>query len=374
MANVRTFAKRVFLYLGRSVGLFAAARWLTREKLRILCYHGFALGDEARFRPGLFIEDHTFSRRIGYLLRKQFPLLPLGTALALLDEGRLAAGATVITIDDGFFGTLQAARSHLAPEGLPAVLYATSYYCDKQTPVFRLVVQYMFWKTRETELDLGRLGIPSPQVVPLGDEAKAAHAAETIMTYGQERLDEPGRCRLARRLGECLGVEYDDLVASRRFGLLSADELRDLESLGIDVQLHTHRHRFPVDESQAQRELSDNRHWLSNVVASRLEHFCYPSGEWSPEHLPWLAAAGITSATTCDAGLNGPETPRLTLHRFLDGEHVAQIEFEAEMSGFSEVARRLRDGLRSLAGAKTQAKQESSLPCCLAPNALSSHG
>jgi hypothetical protein len=46
--------------------------------------------------------------------------------------------------------------------------------------------------------------------------------------------------------------------------------------------------------------------------------------------------------------LNGAETPRLALRRFLDGEDVAQIEFEAEISGFAELARQARSRLRKL--------------------------
>jgi hypothetical protein len=112
--------------------------------------------------------------------------------------------------------------------------------------------------------------------------------------------------------------------------------------------LHTHRHRFPTDETQAKRELEDNRAVLQPLVCGKpLIHFCYPSGRWSEQHFALLSDAGIASATTCDAGLNYPTTHHLALRRFLDNEYVSQIEFEAEMCGFLDILRRLRQYLRA---------------------------
>ncbi len=112
---------------------------------------------------------------------------------------------------------------------------------------------------------------------------------------------------------------------------------------GIDVQLHTHRHRLPSDRSSILNELADNRAILEPIVGKELHHFCYPSGKWSPDDLPILAHAGMRSAVTCDPGLNYPDTPVLALKRFLDGENIAKIEFEAEFVGYMELLRRLRN-------------------------------
>ena len=52
---------------------------------------------------------------------------------------------------------------------------------------------------------------------------------------------------------------------------------------------------------------------------------------------------GIRSATTCNPGLNPKGSDPYLLRRFLDGECVHDIEFEAEMSGFVDLARRVRE-------------------------------
>ena len=87
---------------------------------------------------------------------------------------------------------------------------------------------------------------------------------------------------------------------------------------------------------------------VSKGAASRdsrrgpLRHFCYPSGRWSPEHADVFAQAGVASAVTCEPGFVRPDHAPYELPRILDGENLAQVEFEAELSGFSAFLRRAK--------------------------------
>ena len=134
------------------------------------------------------------------------------------------------------------------------------------------------------------------------------------------------------------------------------EEIRSLARLGLDIQLHTHRHQLPCDEGQVRREIGDNRSVLEPIVGRPCDYLCYPSGVFTAEQWPWLEACGIKSATTCEVGLNDARTPCYGLRRFLDAETVRAIEFEAEISGFAELLRHagllLRRGRRSTAAAQ----------------------
>ena len=144
-------------------------------------------------------------------------------------------------------------------------------------------------------------------------------------------------------LGELLVVDFEEICKTRILSLVTGQEISALMADGIDIQLHTHRHRLPSDGLSMLNELADNRAILEPIVGKELHHFCYPSGNWSPDHWPILAHAGMRSAVTCDTGLNYPGTPVLAWRRFLDGENVAKIEFEAELVGYTELLRRLRN-------------------------------
>ena len=341
--------KRAVLYPAKWLGLFRLARRITRRKLRILGYHGFASADEAEFRPGLFIRPETFRRRLAHLARSGAPVLPLGEALQMLGEDRLPDRAVVITVDDGFYGFYRNALEMLRGHGFPATVYVTSYYCRHPGPVFRLAVQYMFWKAgRPVELDgLGVEGLPSGR---LRRRDEIHRAMWTLIRHGEAGCDEPGRRQLAEALGQCLEVDYDQLRRRRLLDLMTPGELRDLGAAGIDVQLHTHRHQLPEDQAGAEREIAENRSFLVGLLGRPAEHFCYPGGVWSPDWWPWLEAAGVASAVTCDPGLCEASTPRLALRRFLDGENISQIEFEAEVAGFLELLRAARSWMIKPAG------------------------
>ena len=146
--------KLALLFTCRSLGLFHIMGWATRHRLRILCYHGFSLSDEAAFRPKLFISAERFERRLQSLQRYRMRVIPLDEAIDRLYARSLPDRSTVITIDDGFHSFYELAVPCLKRHGFPAIVYVTTYYVHKAAPIFRLVVQYMFWKTKRKSITL----------------------------------------------------------------------------------------------------------------------------------------------------------------------------------------------------------------------------
>lgn len=333
-------AKRGAYHAAKAVGLFALCRRLTRRSLRVLCYHGFDIAGEHEFAPRLFMRGETFERRLGMVLRDGWKVLPLGEAVERFRRGEHPDDAVVLTIDDGAASVLLRAVGPVVERRVPATLYVTTYHVMRPRPVFQTALAYLLWKTDRAEMDLTKIGPFQRGTLDLGDPSQVAAFGSTLVAYAKTHLDEPGRQELGRRVAARLGLDWKEMEESRRCSLLTLAELRDLAARGIDLQLHTHRHRLPLVREETLREIEDNRVWMRKVAPGPYEHFCYPSGEYAPAHFPWLREAGILSATTCDAGLNPPGTEPLALRRILDGECVSDIEFEAEMSGFADLVRR----------------------------------
>ena len=99
---------------------------------------------------------------------------------------------------------------------------------------------------------------------------------------------------------------------------LTPDEVTQLAANGIDIQLHTHRHRTPKDRNLFIREIEDNRQSIQSMIGKYATHFCYPSGVHDPVFLPWLNESGVVSATTCDPGFASITSDRFLLPRVLD--------------------------------------------------------
>jgi peptidoglycan/xylan/chitin deacetylase (PgdA/CDA1 family) len=114
---------------------------------------------------------------------------------------------------------------------------------------------------------------------------------------------------------------------------MNRQEIQQLAESGVDFQLHTHRHRTPLDEELFRREIRDNRAHIALAITGEKKHFCYPSGAYRPEFLPWLASEGIVSATTCDTGLATRHSDPLLLPRLIDTSRRSDLDFEGWVSG-----------------------------------------
>lgn len=288
------------------------------------------------------MEPETFCERIELLMKRRYPVLKLEDALHLLDKDSLPPCSVVLTFDDGFYSIYRHAIPVLMKRGLPSTIFVTTYYSVRQNPIFRLVVQYMFWKTSAKHIDLSRLAILTSKRISIHSKEERDKIAWQIINYAETELEEDDRCHIARELGSRLGVPYEDIVKSRVFSIMDAWEITRIAADDIDIQLHSHRHSLPENRISVCREINDNRSVLEPLVGHPLSHFCYPSGLWSEKDFTLLKNEKIESAMTCDPGLNYSDTPRLALRRFLDGQHVSEIEFEGELSGFTEMLRKIR--------------------------------
>ena len=340
--------KRFFFRFCKIIGLFKIADRLTRRGLRIICYHGFSIADESLFSGRTFINPNTFERRLALLKRKGFRVLGLGEALDLLDRDALPPRSVVITIDDGFDSVFSQAYPILKRYGYSATVYVTTYYMIAQNPVFNLAAQYLLWKTASAEIDLTGLGLSKSGIHSLRREEEKTALMGEIIRFGEERCDEVGRAVLALALAKRLGVDYDAVIKSRILTIMSPEQVKELSVSGIDIELHTHRHVFPLDHDRAIEEIRENRAVLEPLLGKKLVQFCYPAGFWAKEQWPWLAEAAMRSAVTCDTGFNFKYTPRYGLKRFGDDEYLSHIEFEAELCGFAEILRMVKRRFRFL--------------------------
>lgn len=336
-------AKLFLFFLCKTAGLFHLAQWITRDCLKVLCYHGFELIDETSFRPNLFIKLEQFEKRLATIRRYGFHVLPLSEAIDKLYSLDLPKNTVVITVDDGFHSFHRLAVPCLQRYGYPATVYVTTYYVENPNPIFRLVVQYMFWKTRKLELILRNVPWSTYKAINLSVKSEREKVIWDCINYGERECTEEMRCTICKELGVLLETPYEDITHSKTLHLMTPDELRSLVTAKVSIELHTHRHTFPSNNlALAEKEIIDNQSVFKKYLIAEPSHFCYPSGLWDKCQWTLLDSMRLKSSATCLPGLNSHKTPRHGLHRFLDGENIHQLEFEAALSGFSDLMNKLR--------------------------------
>jgi peptidoglycan/xylan/chitin deacetylase (PgdA/CDA1 family) len=333
--RVRRFLRNSALTALKACGAFHLVRgsdW-RRQRLLILCYHGIAIDDENQWSPALYLSPEQLERRLAILRNGRYTVLPLAEALERLYRNDLPPCTAAITFDDGTYDFYRQAYPRLKEFGFPATVYLSTYYTAFPFPVFTLICSYMLWKARHLgAIDLKEFGVSAS--VSLMAPARRQQALNELLRWvDRQDLQTAEKNDIAARLAEKLKIDYRELVSKRILQLMNPQEVRELADAGVDFQLHTHRHRTPVDETLFRKEIRDNRAGLAAAISGERKHFCYPSGAYRPEFMHWLAAENIVSATTCDTGLATPKSNPLLLPRFVDTTGRTDLEFESWVNG-----------------------------------------
>ena len=310
--------KESVLTLSRAAGLGRLARAGTRRQLRILCYHGLWVTPGVKFGNCTFIDPQQFERRMARLKQSGLPVLPLGEAVERLAHDDLPDAAVAITIDDGWVSTLTHMLPVLESHGLPATLYATSWYAQHRLPVINVAADYLRTAAGRADIDL-QAAIARIEALPVAERLAALRAFGAELGVGEAWFD------------------------NRQFEIMTAAEIAAAHGRGLDIQLHTHRHVEIGDHCEKlPQELSENRAFLASALGNHpLEHFCFPSGSFHPSAREMLMAGGIRSASLTEPGINAPGCDPYALRRLLDGRGISDAVFDAYLSGTLHYAAKL---------------------------------
>lgn len=312
----------------------SSSEW-RRKRLLILCYHGFSQDDEHKWNPGLCMSPRTFEGRLAILQEGNYRVLSLTEAIDRLAKSSLPPKSVVLTFDDGVANFRSIALPLLRKYGYPATVYLRTDYCYYQRPVFHPVGPYLLWKRRDRIVSANPLlGWREEQDLRT-QEGRASAWARMLRHAEGRQLDDEGRDCLLAQLAHHIGFDFDAFVASRILQIMSPAEVSAIAQEGIDVQLHTHRHRLipSLDPGELREEIEENRKGIAELTGQYPVHLCYPSGKYNLAYLQPLRQLGIATATTCEPDLVCATSDPLLLPRYVDTEVQSQDAFEGWLSG-----------------------------------------
>lgn len=302
--------------------------------LLILCYHGVSQEDEHEWNGSLYMHRNLFRQRLETLSRLGCNVLPLSEAIERLSAGTLPPRSVAITVDDGSYDFYSVAWPILREFGYPATVYFTTYYSDYNRPVFDTMCSYLLWKARGRRLEWPRV-LPQAEVLNSSGQSRVAAALRQYAV--KYALSGRAKDMLLGELATQLGVNYEALCRKRLLHLMTPQEARELAAAGVDLQLHTHRHRVARNRDRLYRELDENKTRVMAATDRSPAHFCYTGGLYFPEFPAWLRDYGLRSATTCDVGLARKDTDPMLLPRLVDTSTLSATEFETWVSGIADL-------------------------------------
>ncbi len=268
-----------------------------------------------------------FTARMEALRRNDCRVLSLDEGLAKLRDGVLPERSVCLTFDDGFFNFSARALPVLRSYGYPATVYLTTFYSGLHIPIFSLACSYLLWKGQD------RIRREDPREC----HARAARVRELESEARARKFSTVARTALVSETASRAGIDYQEFSSSRILQLMDPAEIEALAPENVAIELHTHRHRTPLDQVLFSNEILENRAWIARVSKTSARHFCYPSGRCRPEFLPWLEKLGVVSATTCDPGLATRSHHPLLLPRLVDTSGLSEVEFESWLAGVGAI-------------------------------------
>lgn len=356
-------AKLVLYKCARALGLFFLARRITSRHVRVLCYHGGAVGDEYQFNPLLFCPAEHLDRRLAWLRAAGFTFVGLSAAVDMLRTGSLELRLPlVLTFDDGWSSTANVLGPVVRRHVVPATLYLCTSHYRSGHAVPDVAIGYMAWKARSGHVRLSGFAPSLDGVYELAEQRDRKAFIENAVSWVnsesqsaqmvQERL-----MALAGALGLTQGQVH---FGSRRFHYVDSEELKLLHASGWSIELHGHEHHYHAGNApRVHNDLAVCRSVLREEGFANCNHFCYPSGNHDETAHTVLANEEVQSATTCLPGLArvSQKSDLYYLPRFLDGPSIDDVIFEAEMSGFADgvrwVARLFSEGSRPAKAVRT---------------------
>jgi peptidoglycan/xylan/chitin deacetylase (PgdA/CDA1 family) len=301
----------------------------------ILLYHRVA---EVAADPwSLCVAPSHFGDQIE-LLARHFNVIPLQELIAHLANGSVPERTVVLTFDDGYADTLDAARTVLERYGLPATAFIpTGFVGDERG----------FWWDQLECLLLQPGTLPSSLHLVIGGErcewtlgTAASYGAVEARSHRSWRAwNEPPTPRhalyqsLERRFRSLDHSErtviIDELVtwagvttATLRTGrCLTGEELRalvrgDLIEIGAHTVTHRALARLPEAGQRAEIERSKTR--LEESIGRPVRSFAYPFGsarDFTEQTADLVRKAGFSSACSNVGGLVTPSTDVMQLPR-----------------------------------------------------------
>jgi peptidoglycan/xylan/chitin deacetylase (PgdA/CDA1 family) len=307
--------KRVVYGLYSAIGGDRAVWSASRQRLRILAYHGICADHLAneRWIPPYFVTRSAFEYQMAYL-RRHASVLPLREAIDRIRANDLPDRAVSVTFDDGYANNLHVAQPILQAYGVPATIFLATAYLESGD---------LFPYDRVSLIDLAT-------------EGRAWKTGGALLDYATNPLD-----RVVDRIEEWWHTASASISRAQVDTLrpLRAEEIAQFDADLIDFGAHTDRHCILRNEvaERRRREITISIEKTSALIGRPVRLFSYPNGQpgdYGEEDKCVLRQAGIHAAVTTTPASNRASYDLLELSRYSIGLGHSGPAFAAEVTGF----------------------------------------
>jgi len=343
MRIVSPFLKKVVY---PSLSMTGVLRRTSRAGLAVVTYHGVLPRGYKTVDPafdGNLVSADILQQHLR-LLKSRYNVISPEDVLAWR-QGRLELppAAVLLTCDDGLLNNLTDMLPVLQQEEVRCLFFVTGASAGETRTMLWYEELFLLF----SQAPAGVFEISCDGVVIMGDLGGPGQR-HGIWWNSVKRLsafDSVTRGSLLRIAGRHFGLnarrclDAEDSPLRRRFGLLTASEVRQLSSAGMTIGAHTLSHpmlsQLPLEPARV--EIVESRNRLETLLQKRVWGFAYPFGDAqsvTPQVLAIPQQAGYEAAFLNAGGGLGTNLPPYALPRVHVTAKMNLAEFEAHVSGF----------------------------------------
>jgi peptidoglycan/xylan/chitin deacetylase (PgdA/CDA1 family) len=348
-----------------SLSMSGVFRRICAPGLAVVTYHGvlpegYKLVDSSF--DGNLITARTLRRQLRRLKAHYNVASPEDVLAWLQGKRTLPTQAVLLTCDDGLVNNLTDMLPILEEECVKCLFFVTGASAGEERTMlwyeelFLLLVGAAETSTRRNSRAVGR---PhsfeiSRSEITISGELGSREQRRSLWWNSVKRLSQVDAetrdsflCGIRAQLASNYWRGFDpyDEISCRRFGLMTASELRQLASAGMTVGAHTLSHpmlsQLPLDLARA--EIVECRARLESTLQREIWAFAYPFGDAesvTPQVLAIPEQAGYRAAFLNYGGGLGTTLLPYALSRIHVTAEMSLAELEAHVSGFYAQLRR----------------------------------
>lgn len=303
-------------------------RFLLRDKVLILAYHGFTdqvdhEGIENHQRKHLWIGR--FETQLRYL-KKYHRVIPLEEAVEALRSGKkLSPYVVAITFDDGYRSNYTLAFPLLKHYRLPATIFLATRFVNQDEFFWADRIEYAVKRS-------DRLGL---------EDGTDRRACEKNLREGFKRIPQESRGGAVEALEERLGQKLSWETVPEIYRPVNWDEVREMQASGlVSFGSHTHTHLVAsrCQLGTFETELALSREIIERETSRPVRLFCYPDGnmgDFNGVTHEAVQKAGYLCALTTVPGAVSPRSNLYELKRMGAPAEGGIVEFAMYLYGIA---------------------------------------
>lgn len=282
-------------------------KWQAKDKLLILNYHSIKAN-------GCFFSSDVDTQKFDWqmhLISRYFHPVKMSTAASQLSQRQLSAGSVAITFDDGYRDNIIEALPILKKYDLPATFFIATGFLNGGIMWNDMIIESIK-RTKKQQLNLSFLGLPEQDLKSKKDRLELI---EKVITQVKHKIKEQRLELVLSLVKECDIQLPIDLM-------MQDEDIIYLQNENMEIGGHTVNHPILASENEhlVQQEIIDGKHYLENLIKSKLSGFAYPNGrknkDYKKEHVQIVKKNGFDYAVTTNAGLNDDQTDPMEFYRF----------------------------------------------------------